>query len=379
MAQKPFGRILAEARERKGMDINYVSQKLRIRADILRAIEQNDFSRMPARGYTRNMVNAYARLLGLNATSVTRQYLDEADRYIHSSHSCGSSSRSTSRQGRDGSRGTSRSSSSSYNRDFARTLNSNGGRDMYSDRDDHISRSSNRRVSYQDQPRSFGSGRNRRPGGYSGGYAASQPNPIMQNLPLIIGGIVALVLVIFIITQIVGCVAPKSNENVTSIPITGVSDTTNGSSNEGSVNTNSSATTSEPAPTSVDVTYTVASGNSTYVEIYQNDESIASEYGIITGPTSGQYTVTNKLEIRAVDSSQIQIKQDGADVAMTFDNDSGVYVYTVDFATVLSDWSKTHKSSTTSNTSNTANKNTNTSATTSTASLTTNSSNTNSR
>jgi cytoskeleton protein RodZ len=127
MAQKPFGRILAEARERKGMDINYVSQKLRIRADILRAIEQNDFSRMPARGYTRNMVNAYARLLGLNATSVTRQYLDEADRYIHSSHSYGSSSRSASRQGRDGSRGTSRSSSGSYNRDFARTLNSNGG------------------------------------------------------------------------------------------------------------------------------------------------------------------------------------------------------------------------------------------------------------
>ncbi len=379
MAQKPFGRILAEARERKGMDINYASQRLRIRADILRAIEQNDFSRMPARGYTRNMVNAYARLLGLNATSITRQYLDEADRYINSSHSYGSTSRSGSRQGHEGSRGVSRSSSGSYNRDFARTLNSNGGRDTYSDRDERISRSSNRRVSYHDQSRSFGSGRNGRSGGYSGGYAASRPNPIMQRLPLIIGAIVALVLVIFIITQIVGCVAPKSTENVTSIPITGVSDTTNGSSSESSGNTNSSATTSEPAPTSVDVTYTVASGNSTYVEIYQNDESIASEYGIITGPTSGQYTVTNKLEIRAVDSSQIQIKQDGAEVAMKFDDDSGVYVYSVDFATVLSDWSKSHRSSTASNTANTANKNTNTSATTTTASLTKNSSNTNSR
>lgn len=370
MAQKPFGRILAEARERRGMDINYASQQLRIRADILRAIEQNDFSRMPARGYTRNMVSAYARLLGLNPTSITRQYLDEADKYLRSAHSYeASSSRSSSRQGRDGARSSSRSSAASSSRGVHRS----GERDVYSDRVERIPRSSSRRVSYQEQPKSIRSGRSRRAGGYSGGYVSNQPNPIIARLPIIVGGLIAILLVIFIITQIVGCVAPKNTENVTNIPITGVSDTTNGSSNSSS-NTNSAAS-SEPAPTSVIVSYTVPSGSSTYVEIYQNDETIASEYGIITGPTSAQFTVTNKLEIRAVDSSQIKIQQDGEDVAMTFDNNLGVYVYSVDFSKVLSDWSKTHKTGSTTSTTNT-NTNTNTNTTSNTNS---NSSNTNSR
>lgn len=51
--------------------------KLRIRPDILRAIEEGDFARMPPRGYTSNMVGAYARLVGLNPTEVTRAYREE--------------------------------------------------------------------------------------------------------------------------------------------------------------------------------------------------------------------------------------------------------------------------------------------------------------
>ena len=58
-----FGTILREARERKGYDLATAARRLRIRPDILRAIEEDDFSRMPPRGYARNMVNAYARRL----------------------------------------------------------------------------------------------------------------------------------------------------------------------------------------------------------------------------------------------------------------------------------------------------------------------------
>ena len=76
--QMSFGAILREARERRGLDLTTAARRLRIRPDILRAIEENDFSRMPPRGYTRNMVNAYARLVGLNPTELTRMYLDEA-------------------------------------------------------------------------------------------------------------------------------------------------------------------------------------------------------------------------------------------------------------------------------------------------------------
>ncbi|MCD8317272.1 MAG: helix-turn-helix domain-containing protein [Eggerthellaceae bacterium] len=56
--QISFGELLHNARERKGLSIDEASQRLRIRPDILRAIEDNDFSHMPPRGYTKNMVYA---------------------------------------------------------------------------------------------------------------------------------------------------------------------------------------------------------------------------------------------------------------------------------------------------------------------------------
>ena len=48
--QMSFGAILREARERRGLDLTTAARRLRIRPDILRAIEENDFSRMPPRG-----------------------------------------------------------------------------------------------------------------------------------------------------------------------------------------------------------------------------------------------------------------------------------------------------------------------------------------
>lgn len=65
-----FGSVLKEARISKGYELNAVSRRLRIRPDILEAIENSDFDRMPPRGYSRNMINAYARFLGLNANDV---------------------------------------------------------------------------------------------------------------------------------------------------------------------------------------------------------------------------------------------------------------------------------------------------------------------
>ena len=76
MAQMTSGKVLRETRERKGYELDTVARRLRIRPDILRAIEAGDFDAMPPRGYTRNMVNAYARLLGLNPTEIVNMYLD---------------------------------------------------------------------------------------------------------------------------------------------------------------------------------------------------------------------------------------------------------------------------------------------------------------
>ena len=77
MSDMSFGEILRQTRERKGLDLYATARRLRIRPDILRAIEEGNFAAMPPRGYTRNMVNGYARYLGLNPTDITGMYIDE--------------------------------------------------------------------------------------------------------------------------------------------------------------------------------------------------------------------------------------------------------------------------------------------------------------
>lgn len=81
MDQLGFGEVLRRTRERKGLDLNATARRLRIRPDILDAIECGRFESMPPRGYTRNMVNGYARYLGLNPTEITTKYLEEYDGY----------------------------------------------------------------------------------------------------------------------------------------------------------------------------------------------------------------------------------------------------------------------------------------------------------
>ena len=81
MHQISFGSVLKEARLAQGRDLASVSRDLRIRQDIIVSIENSDFKRMPSRGYARNMIIAYSRLLGLNAQDVSRMYLDQEYAY----------------------------------------------------------------------------------------------------------------------------------------------------------------------------------------------------------------------------------------------------------------------------------------------------------
>ncbi len=76
MESMQFGDILRQARERNGEDIMSVARRIRIRPDILERIEASDLDNMPPRGYSRNMINAYARYLGLNQTEIVKMYLD---------------------------------------------------------------------------------------------------------------------------------------------------------------------------------------------------------------------------------------------------------------------------------------------------------------
>lgn len=81
MPERSFGDILRNERERGGYDIASMSRRLHVRPDILAAIENCDFDRMPARGYAKNMIRAYARALGLDERLITELYLEEVNAY----------------------------------------------------------------------------------------------------------------------------------------------------------------------------------------------------------------------------------------------------------------------------------------------------------
>ncbi len=81
MDVKNFGEVLRQARQRSGEDIISVARRIRIRPDILEKIEASDLEGMPPRGYSRNMINAYARYLGLNPAELVKMYLDAQYHY----------------------------------------------------------------------------------------------------------------------------------------------------------------------------------------------------------------------------------------------------------------------------------------------------------
>ena len=74
MDEMNFGDVLRQAREQSGEDLVSVARRIRIRPDILERIEASDIESMPPRGYSRNMINAYARYLGLNTTEIVKMY-----------------------------------------------------------------------------------------------------------------------------------------------------------------------------------------------------------------------------------------------------------------------------------------------------------------
>ena len=76
MSGQGFGEQLASARRDAGLSVQQVSDALRIRNDIVRAIEMEDFSSMPAKAFARNQVSAYARYLGLDSGAIVRDFLD---------------------------------------------------------------------------------------------------------------------------------------------------------------------------------------------------------------------------------------------------------------------------------------------------------------
>ncbi len=351
-----FGESLRNARERKGIDLSTAARRLRIRPDILRAIEEEDFTRMPPRGYTRNMVSAYARLVGLNPSELSQMYMQEAYRY-EEGYGRGYRNEPSGRARYSAEvRGGRQAGSDDQRREEQAGLT---GRISYSDRADYNRPYGSVRPAVTPRPRSQGA-RN----GYTNFYSGpAAPNPILSRLPLIIAIVLVVIILIVIFTFIFG--GKSSNEEVPDVPITGLTDT---SGNSNAVN--------EPdqqvliPPTQAVFTYEVPAGKAAYIEIYENGSETPSVAEEVNGPSEQSFNVTSTLRFVTPAPDNVTISVDGQPIDLLNSStpgvtvNDGVYNYTVDFAQILAAWNAANNTGTAPSTNNNANANANANANT---------------
>jgi cytoskeletal protein RodZ len=73
------GQQLRSAREQKGLKIETVATKLIIKVDYLKALEDNNRTKLPAGVYALNFLKEYARFLGLDYKSLVKEFNSEVD------------------------------------------------------------------------------------------------------------------------------------------------------------------------------------------------------------------------------------------------------------------------------------------------------------
>src|SRR5438876_624659 len=71
------GTQLRQARETRGIPLAQLNARTKISPRSLRAIERNEFDRLPGGVFTRGFLRAYAREVGLDPEEIVRQYVAE--------------------------------------------------------------------------------------------------------------------------------------------------------------------------------------------------------------------------------------------------------------------------------------------------------------
>lgn len=372
MHQISFGNVLKEARLARGLDLAAVSRELRIRQDIIVAIENSDFSRMPSRGYARNMIIAYARLVGLNAQDISRMYLDQE--YAYQVEKAHRSVGDTIQMHNEPYRSNFNSSRSGQTGRFARTAQQNStARTSAMDQERSGSRSSQRSV-YDGSSNGFGRRmysqnadeppyppRNNVPvahrarrsamadGRYTNLYSAPRNIPNQnKNRNIIIG---AAVVVILLIILIVALFLTHRSEPQTNIPVTGVDVT----AQQATENTSQEQPVSEPAPTEFTFRYEIADGSESYIEVYVDDD--LQDSGTITGPAQESFTSSGTIRFVSTETDGVTVYINDEEVELTT-NDSGIVNTTFSFEDILDQWYADHPNATRPSLS-TSNSNTN--------------------
>lgn len=72
-----FGEMLRKRRKKLGYELDYVAQKLKIKAVYLKAIEDEDLKNLPPSVYVQGFLKHYARALGLDEEMIIKRYKTE--------------------------------------------------------------------------------------------------------------------------------------------------------------------------------------------------------------------------------------------------------------------------------------------------------------
>ncbi len=389
---RSYGEILRSERERAGYDITSMSRRIHVRPDILQAIENSDFDRMPARGYSKNMVRAYARALKLDEGAITAMYLDEV--HLHEvgvprmprSHQ--RSAPASRRVAESGAGGRQRASadfgrgrpSSRQGRQNPRAGTREGRGFVDSNHDGSYSRPSSAppRSAKRPQRGAPQQGRQRQQAADAPGFATRAAGGIgsivnsigsrgrrdtkvprsfntigstppyaqnnskgsfsfaNMNLPMLLA-IVAAIIILIIVIVVITNGNKQASEEVPNIPISGLTDT---SSPEEELTQPS--VSAETPPTSAEFTIEVADGQQSWVEIYQNGSTTPEFAAALEGPDTETYEVTGTLLFKTANPAAITAKLNGEAVELKKESGSGYYTFTVDFAQILSDWNAAH-------------------------------------
>lgn len=354
MARLRFGDVLRDARERQGIDLHAAARSLRIRPDILQAIEMADFERIPPRGVARCMVNSYARMLGLNSSEVTRMYLDEAYAYevgraredrprAGAATGRTSSGRSGSRQGQAARSGRPQGSAARANQPDYRSERSDRSqgltRPLYTDaRPDSYRTSPAAQQRLHHERETHSSRRSAMPNSHHLNLYAA---PAVQKrtsgyVPFVIAGVVVLILLIVVLSFVFGGKDSSAADDTPKIPVSGLSDP-EGAGEASGEEEEGAAVKAPVAPTAAVFKYEVAKGEDAYIEVYVDDGG-ASVAQTVSGPDSKTFDVTGTLKFVTTNPAGVVATVDGEKVEPVDENGVGVYTYIVDFPAILAKW-----------------------------------------
>lgn len=75
------GEFFRQVRETKGLTIDEVASKTRIRSDFVKALEDGNFAKLPDQVFARGFVRSYARSLGLDEEDAIHRFVQSAGAY----------------------------------------------------------------------------------------------------------------------------------------------------------------------------------------------------------------------------------------------------------------------------------------------------------